>query len=87
MDFLACIVVKTTLQIDELRKLVNAIPFQPAVHQNNSVAVEVMAVKDALESDYLKYSQILFSVENVDDTYVIMVYDGGYDCLFDIRGH
>ena len=92
MDFLACRLIRTDMGEDALERSLNLPEFHSARGSDWPVAVEIVPMASAeLESDYLEHGRISFDdlsgVQDYTGYYALIIYDGGYDALFDIRGH
>jgi hypothetical protein len=93
MDFFACFVIKSDMSIEQLSQYYKDKKFKPAKKdKKHVVGIEVMPVNgEQLITDYVKYEKVRFSkLKDINDYsgyYVVMIYDGGYSALFDIRGH
>ena len=93
MDFLACILIETDLDIYQLKDYYENIKFENA-KKNHGFSVEVHVVKvlnNELQTEYLEHGSIVFSRINdnsdFEKYFAIFIYDGGYSSIFDIRGH
>ena len=103
MDFLACVLVETDLTYEELKAEFESKNFKHAKlgatlqyggFKDGKYPVDVDVVKvdnGKLNTDYLMHGEIKFgNPKNWDDYskyYALVIYDGGYSALFDIRGH
>ena len=102
MDYLACVLVKTDLAYEELVTEFDQQNFKPAkpgaaLHYgghrevNSIISTEVLKVDDdKLKSKYLNTPLRLEPLKNENDysnCYALVIFDGGYSALFDIRGH
>lgn len=93
MDYFACVLVKTEKPQDELEEFLESKKFHRARdHEKECRDKEVVKVEsDNLQSKYLEHETITF--ESLSDEtefqgyYALIIYDGGYDSSFDIRGH
>ena len=92
MDFLACILIETELDIHQLEEYYENIKFK-SVKKERGYSPQAKMVKllgNKLETEYLKHGSIVFSGinEKLDSEkyFVVFIYDGGYES-FDIRGH
>lgn len=93
MDFLACILVKSDLSLEEIQQYYNGIAFKTVKNDaNHKVIKQVLHVKgNKLETEYLQHGSISFNTLNASQgyskSYIVLIYDGGYSADFDIRGH
>jgi hypothetical protein len=93
MDFFACIVIKSEMSIEQISQYYKDKKLKPAKKDKKHVVdIEVMPVNgEQLITDYVVHEKVRFSkLKNINDYsgyYVVMIYDGGYSALFDIRGH
>lgn len=93
MDYLACVLVKSEKPQDELEEFLESKKFHRVRdHEKECRDKEVVKVEsDNLQSKYLEHETITF--ESLSDEtefqgyYALIIYDGGYDSSFDIRGH
>ena len=90
MDFLACILIRSDKTISELEKHFETLNFMGAKLSHKTAELQVLAVTESqLRSDYLINRDIIFGVElelNRYNYYAIVIYDGGYWGLLDMRG-
>ncbi|WP_371368216.1 hypothetical protein SRRS_18780 [Sporomusa rhizae] len=93
MDFLACILVKSDLSLEEIQQYYDGIVFQTAKNDvNHKVEKQVLPVKgNKLETEYLEHGSISFDTlkpsPDYSKYYIMLIYDGGYSADLDIRGH
>ena len=93
MDYLACVLVKSEKTQDELEEFLESKKFYCARDDEEECRdIEVVKVEsDILQSKYLKHGTITFEFlsdeTEFQDYYALIIYDGGYDSSFDIRGH
>ncbi|MBP2644004.1 MAG: hypothetical protein H6Q67_1891 [Firmicutes bacterium] len=93
MDFLACILIKSDLSLDELQQYFSGIAFQTVKNdKNHKVTKQVLHVNgNKLATEYLQHDGIFFTTlkSNLDYSsyYVVLIYDGEYSADFAIRGH
>lgn len=87
MDYLACIVVKTDLEYENLIKHYDLKNFKPAKNNNNNIIVEVEKLTSKrVQSKLLEHQSIYTDIEDFTNCYSIILYDGGYSNFLDIRG-
>ena len=92
MDFFACILIETDLDLYQIKDYYENIEFKRAKKERESPAraqvVKLLSKK--LETEYLVHRSIVFSSINekpdFEKYFVVFIYDGGYS-TFDIRGH
>lgn len=93
MDYLACVLVKSEKTQDELQEFLEGKKFHCARDDEGECRdIEVVKVEsDILQSKYLEHETITFEFlsdeTEFQDYYALIIYDGGYDSSFDIRGH
>lgn len=77
MDFLVTILVKSDLSLEELQKYYS---FATVIKQEGM----------SLNTEYLEHGEIEYSklkdITSFEDYFVVLIFDGGYPALFDIRG-
>ena len=92
MDFLACILLETDLDINQLKNYYESIEFENAKKGHDfPPEVHVIGVQsNRLETEYLEHGDIIFSsldeIFDFEKYFAVLIYDGGY-ITFDIRGH
>lgn len=77
MDFLATILIHSDLSLEELQQ-----------HYFYAEVIEqqgIMLKSEYLENDEIRYSK-LKGLTSFNGYFVVLIYDGGYPALFDIRG-
>lgn len=93
MDYFACILIKSDLSLDELIQYYKSKKFKPAkIFSKKAVEIDIKhSTGYKLESEYIENRDIYFdSLKSESDYlkyYIVMIYDGGYDAGFDLRGH
>jgi len=92
MDFFSVIVIKSELELDEVKDYYN-ISMKPAKRKgshNVTLAVDYVT-GSTLESDLIENRDMSFStlnkVSDLTGYYFVMIYDGGYPPDFDLRGN
>ena len=91
MDFLACILIESDKTTDEVERHFEMLQFKGAKSSAHIAEVQVLPANGAkLYTEYLTNKKIFFD-ENIkpsDNTYyTIVLYDGGYRTLWDLRGN
>ncbi|MEJ8302301.1 hypothetical protein [Saccharibacillus sacchari] len=92
IDFFAAMLVKSELGSSELFDYYKAASFTGAKSDEHKVAIGVSAARgDELKSQYVEREKLKFhklrSTEDFSGYYVVTLYDGGYEALFDLRGN
>ena len=93
IDYFACILVKSELSLDEVKKYYENMPLKNARKSGkNSVIIDVNNIKsEILDTTFLERENIIFDrlidVEDYTGYFVVIIYDGGYPAGFDIRGN
>ena len=93
MDFFACILIKSDMTINQIKKYYEERKYKAAKSDKDHVVDTeiVLANGYRLETDYVEHGGIYFDkLKNINDYtgyFVVMIYDGGYPTGFDLRGH
>jgi len=92
MDFFSVIVIKSELELDEVKDYYN-ISMKPAKRKgsHNVTLVVDYITGPTIESDLIENRDMSFStlrkVTDFTGYYLVMIYDGGYQPDFDLRGN
>lgn len=93
LDFLAAILVDSSLSVDELTSYYTKETFKNAKRSGEyPVITEVLPVTGAaVDSVHLEHGSLTFDalkdIADYSGYYFIILYDGGYGASFDLRGH
>lgn len=93
MDYFACILIKSELDIDKIKEHYSNAVLRPA-RRGKDHKVKVMVdyvTSPKVESDLIEHRKIYFEkIKKINDYsgyYYVMAYDGGYFSGFDLRGN
>lgn len=93
IDYFAGIIIDTKLSETELKKYYENINFEAvSSSSNHDVLLGIVKLDSSqIDIEVLERYEIKFDENELEhligDAYLIYIYDGGYDSLFDIRGH
>ncbi len=93
MDFFASVLIRSDLSLDELEAYYQNTSVKSAKKtENRAVSPQVLLPEgEKLNTEYVEHADIYFehlkTINNYSGYYVIMIYDGGYEAWFDLRGH
>lgn len=93
LDFFAAVLVKSSLSVDKLTHYYEQEEFKNAKRSGNyPVVTEVLPVTgDSVDSEHLEHRRLVYQslsqLKDYSGYYFVVLYDGGYDSGFDLRGH
>jgi hypothetical protein len=93
IDFFSSLLVYSKLPIEELKKHYEIAKFENAKKSGEyPVEIDLIPVTSVnIDSKYLEHDDLRFEsllgLDTYSEYYFVIIYDGGYDAFFDIRGN
>ncbi|MFC3801469.1 hypothetical protein [Cohnella sp. GCM10012308] len=93
IDFFSSILVHSSLSMSDLESYYGAATFKTAKKSGAfPVFVDVLPVtRDRIATEHVERTALKFKslsdLEHYENYYFVLIYDGGYDAGFDMRGH